>query len=49
METSKEKLSFDMCDLFVVCCRVREASMSGLETLTRFVVESDPSLLTPEM
>ena len=33
----------------VVCCRVREASMSGLETLTRFVVESDPSLLKPEM
>ena len=32
----------------VVCCRVREASMSGLETLTRFVVESDPSLLKPE-
>ncbi|PFX29522.1 tubulin-specific chaperone D-like isoform X1 [Stylophora pistillata] len=28
---------------------VREASMSGLETLTRFVVESDHSLFTPEI
>jgi len=28
---------------------VREASMTGLETLTRFVVENDPSLLTPEI
>ena len=33
----------------LLCCRVREASMTGLETLSRFVVESDPSLLTPEM
>ncbi|CAH3037220.1 unnamed protein product [Porites lobata] len=28
---------------------VREASMSALETLTRFVVENDSSLLTPEI
>ncbi|RMX50561.1 hypothetical protein pdam_00008754 [Pocillopora damicornis] len=28
---------------------VREASMSGLETLTRYVAENDPSLFTPEI
>ena len=38
---------FDNC--IFSYCRVREASMSGLETLTRYVAENDPSLFTPEM
>ena len=48
MKTSKEKLYFDASKIYLLF-RVREASMSGLETLTRFVAESDSSLLTPEM
>lgn len=48
MKNSKEKLYFDASKIYLLF-RVREASMSGLETLTRFVVESDSSLLTPEM
>jgi len=50
-ETQWGKASRLTCFFLLLVCgrRVREASMSALETLTRFVAENDSSLLTPKM